>query len=85
MVQSWQLEQLEEPEQDLMDKPGPRTASDRKGCSSEGLNVRAACSFTTAAINGSSITRLNQIGAISLEKFPICLPELSEVSGSGTK
>lgn len=68
MVQSWQLEQLEEPEQDLMDKSGLRTAS-----SSEDLNVRAACWFAAAAaINGSYTACLNQIGAITLEKFPIC-------------
>lgn len=72
MVQSWQLEQSEESEPDLMDKFGPRAGSERKGCSTEGLNVTAACWFTTAAINSNYITALNQIGAISLKKFPIC-------------
>lgn len=72
MVQPWQLEQSEESEQDLMDKFGLRTGSKRKGCTAEGRNVTAACWFTTAAINGSYIISLNQIGAISLKKFPIC-------------
>lgn len=70
MVQPWQLEQSEESEQDLMDKFGLRTGMDRKA--TEGLNITAACRITTAAINGSYITSLNQIAAISLKKFPIC-------------
>lgn len=64
MVQPWQLEQSEEPEQDLMDKFGLRTGSGRKECSTEGLNV-------TAARNSSDKWQLHNfplIGAISPEK-----------------
>ncbi len=52
-----------------------------RGHSSEGLNVTATCWFTTAAINSSYITSLNQIGAISLKKFPICNGSWAEMVG----
>lgn len=81
MGQPWQLEQSEESEQDLMDKFGLRTGCKRKGHSAEGLNVAAVCRITTAAINGSYITSLNQIGAINPKKFPICCRSCAEMVG----
>lgn len=81
---SWRLEQSEESEQDLMDKFGLRK---REGPPRlRALNVTAACrGFTTAAINGSYITSLNQIGAISLKKFPICRRSWAEGGREGGK
>lgn len=81
---------VEEPEQALMDLFGTeKTTAGEKVGSCKDLNVTAARWFTAAAaaaaINGSYTTSLNQIGAISSRKFPICRCSKAERGGGGGK